>query len=49
MILKPHTSKTVRAREVILGIAVDVGVVFLQTGNESLPVSGCGNTYNQRS
>ena len=42
--LKPCFSRNLGARELILGTAIDVEVVYCQTGNESLPVSG--STYH---
>ena len=44
--LKQHISRTLQASELILGTAIEVGVVYLQTGNESHSVSGCGITCN---
>ena len=38
--LKPRILRTLGAREFILGTAIEVGVVYLQTGNESLLVNG---------
>ena len=40
--LKPCILRTLGARELILSTAIEVGVVYLQTGNESLLVSGRG-------
>ena len=45
--LKPHISRTLEAREFILVALLEVGVVYHQTGNESLPVSGHGGTYDR--
>ena len=39
-------SRTLGARVFILGIAIEVGV-YCQTGNESLPMCGCGGMYDQ--
>ena len=44
--LKPCISRTLGTREFILGTAIEIGMVYPQTGNESLPVSGHGGTCN---
>ena len=41
---KPRISRTLEARELILGAVIEVGVVYLQTGNE---LSGRGSMYNR--
>ena len=43
--LKPNISKTLGATVLILGIAIEVGVVYLQTRSESLLLSGYGGKH----
>ena len=45
--LKPCILRTLEAREFILSTAIEAGVVYSQTGNESLLVSGHGSTYDR--
>ena len=45
--LKPRISGILEARKFILGTVVEVGVVYRQTGNESLLVCGRGITCNR--
>ena len=45
--LKPRILRTLEARKFILGTAIEVGVVYRQTGNELHPVCGCGITYDR--
>ena len=45
--LKPHISKTLEARKFILGTAIEVGVFYHQTGNESLLVCERGVTCDR--
>ena len=45
--LKPCILRTLESRKVILGTAIEVGVVYHQTGNESLLVYGRGVTYDR--
>ena len=45
--LKPRISRTLGASELILGTAIEVGVVYHQAGNESLLVGGHGDMHGQ--
>ena len=42
----PRISRTLGARSFIVGTVIEAGVVYPQTGNESLPVGGRGDTYD---
>ena len=42
--IRHSAMETLGARELVLGTAIEIGVVYLQTGNESFPLSGCGST-----
>ena len=45
--LKPYMSRTLGAREFILSTAIEVGVVYHRTRNDTLLVSGHGSIYDQ--
>ena len=45
--LKPRILRTLGTRGLIFGTTIEVGVVYVWTGNESLLVSGYGRTCNQ--
>ena len=46
--LKPRISRTLGGRELNLGTAIEVGVVYLQTRNGSFLVSGYKDMYDQK-